>query len=256
MRLNPCLKSILLGGAVVSLTACSYIADLFPDKQKQYRYSSELPDLEIPPDLDAPGSDPKDSSALALSKRGQSADADTSDTKAKSANAGASSAQSKGKKHKPVQHNESSMTLAESMQNAALIEMQEPLDEAWNDVGRALGRLRLEISDQNRSDGVYYVYYGGVTPKKDTEDTSWWDDVSSVFSGNKDQAKEFRIKLDNKDTTTNVYIVDPDGNAISEGPGLDLLKKLHKKLITLDQPDTPDTGKDEPKADPEEVEKP
>ena len=33
------------------LTACSTIASLFPDKQKQYRYSSDLPPLEIPPDL-------------------------------------------------------------------------------------------------------------------------------------------------------------------------------------------------------------
>ena len=251
MRLNPCLKSILLGGAVVSLTACSTIMDFFPDKQKQYRYSSELPDLEIPPDLDAPGSESKDTSALALSKREQSAD-----FKPKLSNPGASTAQSKGKKHKPVQHNDSSMTLAESMQNAALIEMQEPFDEAWNDVGRALGRLRLEITDQNRTDGVYYVYYGGVAPKKNRGDTSWWDDVGSVFSGNKDLAKEFRIKLENKDTTTNVYIVDPDGNAISDGLGLELLKKLHNKLITLDQPDTPDSAKPEPKADPEDVEKP
>jgi outer membrane protein assembly factor BamC len=256
MRLNSCLKAAFLGGVVISMTACSMIGGWFPDKQKQYRYSSELPELEIPPDLNAPGSD---SDASSLSRRSQSAmgkysaDKDTDDTssQAKSTKADTSS-QSKGKKHKPVKHNDSSVALAQNTENAALIEIQEPYDEAWNDVGRALGRLKIEISDQNRSDGAYYVYYGGVPPKKNGEDTSFWQDIGSVFSSDKDQAKEFRIKLEDKDNVTNVYVLDQDGKAISDGPGLELLKRLHKKLITLDQPDT---EKDDSKPA-EEAEKP
>lgn len=256
MRLISCFRTALWCGLAVSMLGCSYIADLFPDKQKQYRYSSELPDLEVPPDLTTPGGDPD---ATTLSKRSQtkgdySADKDSGDTgsQAKSSKADTST-QTKGKKHKPVKHNDANVTLAENMENAALIEIQEPYEEAWNDVGRALGRLKIEISDQNRSDGVYYVYYGGVPPKKNADDTSFWDDIGSVFGGGKDQAKEFRIKLEDKDSTTNVFIMDQDGKAISDGKGLELLKRLHKKLITLDQPDTPDNGDSKPA---EEVEKP
>ena len=255
MRLISCLKTALLGGVFFSLAACSIIADWFPDKQKQYRYSSELPDLEIPPDLTATKLDDKDSSASGYSQNGQNAkgkyssgneSADAS-TQAKSPSADTPSRA--GKKHKPIKHNDTSMTLAENIENAALIEMQEPYEESWNDVGRALGRLRVEITDQNQTDGTYYVYYGGKPPKKSDEETGFWEGITSVFSMDKDQAKEYHVKLEDKEKVTNVYVVDKDGKVISEGPGLELLKRLHKKLITLDQPDTPDTGKEEAKED-------
>ena len=255
MRLNSCLKTALLGGAVISLTACSMIGDMFPDKQKQYRYSSELPDLEIPPDLSSPNSDSRDSDSASPVKHSQtasgkySANKDAGDAGGDAKSVKADSSSQKGKKHKPVKHNDSSVTLAQNTENAALIEIQEPYDEAWNDVGRSLGRLKIEITDQNRSDGVYYVYYGGVPPKKQGEETSFWQDLGSVFGSNKDQAKEYRIKLEDKDNTTNVFILDQESQAISDGPGLELLKRLHKKLITLDQPDAPDTEKDGDKDD-------
>ena len=263
MRLTSCLRAALLGGVLAAVSACSMIADWFPDKQKQYRYSSELPDLEIPPDLNASKIDGRDEETPSSAKGSQtasgkyskySADQDAGGYQAKPAKTDASNKTS-GKKHKPVKHNDSSMTLAENMENAALIEMQEPYEEAWNDVGRALGRLKIEISDQNRSDGVFYVYYGGVPPKKQAEETSFWDDIGSVFSTQQDQAKEYRIKLEDKENVTNVFILDPDNKAVSEGPGLELLKRLHKKIITLDQPDTPDTDKGGDKAA-EEKEKP
>ena len=255
MRLISCLKTAILGGVVFSLAACSTIADWFPDKQKQYRYSSELPDLEIPPDLTASKIDGKDSSASAYSKNDQNAkdkyssgkESGNVGTQAKSASADTPSRTSK--KHKPIKHNDTSMTLAENIENAALIEMQEPYEESWNDVGRALGRLRIEITDQNQTDGTYYVYYGGKPPKRTDEETGFWESITSVFSSEKDQAKEYHIKLEDKEKVTNVYVVDKDGKVISEGPGLELLKRLHKKLITLDQPDTPETGKEETNED-------
>jgi outer membrane protein assembly factor BamC len=262
MRLNACLKTALLGGAVILMTACSMIGDMFPDKQKQYRYSSELPDLEIPPDLSSPNSDSKDSDATSPVKHSQtargkySADKNTGEADSEANSAKSNSTGQKGKKHKPVQHNDSSVTLAQNTENAALIEIQEPYDEAWNDVGRSLGRLKVEITDQNRSDGVYYVYYGGVPPKKPGEETSFWQDLGSVFSSNKDQAKEYRIKLEDRGNTTNVFILDQESQAISDGPGLELLKRLHKKLITLDQPDAPDPEKDGDKEDPKPDGKP
>ncbi len=255
MRLIYCIRTACLGGVAIAMVGCSYVTDLFPDKQKNYRYSSELPDLEIPPDMSAPGSD---ADAPSLVKHSQSAkgkySVDSSETEnttaqTKPVKADASS-QTKGKKHKSVKHSDNNVTLAQNMENAALIEIQEPYEEAWNDVGRAIGRLKIEISDQNRSDGLYYVYYGGTAPKKPGEETSFWDDVGSVFSSDTDQAHEFRIKLEDKDTTTNVYIMDQEGKAISDGLGLELLKKLHNKLTTLDQPDTPS------KTDSEDAEKP
>ena len=226
MRLNPWLRAILFAAAAVSLTACSYIAGLFPDKQKAYRYSSELPDLEVPPDLSA-------SKLAAASKAAGPADIEPAEAPAKGRPP--ADGQPHADKRAPVKH-ESNPTLAESLENAALIELHERYPEAWNDVSRALGRMRVEITDQNRSDGVFYVYYGGQAPQK-PEDTGIWDSVTSLFGGDKDAAKEYRVKLEAKADFTFIHVFDPDGKAVSEGPGLDLLKRLHKKLTTLDQPE-------------------
>src|SRR5512137_952665 len=41
--------AVLCGAALVG--GCSTISGWFPDKHKQYQYSTEIPPLEIPPDL-------------------------------------------------------------------------------------------------------------------------------------------------------------------------------------------------------------
>jgi len=245
MRLNFWFRVSLLAGVAVSLTACSYIAGLFPDKQKQYRYSTELPDLEIPPDLSA--------SKLAAASKSGAADSDIAQAKPP---AEAASSPPPKKRKPPVKHTDANATLAENSDNAALIELNEPYAEAWNDVSRALGRLRVEITDQNRSDGVFYIYYGGEAPKK-PEDASLWDDVKNLFSADKDIAKEYRVKLEDKEDYTYVKVLDQEGQGVSEGPGLELLKRIHKKLLTLNQPEPEgEEGKKAAEAEKKETEKP
>jgi uncharacterized lipoprotein len=246
MRLNSWFRVAVIAGAAVSLTACSYIASLFPDKQKLYRYSSELPDLEIPPDLVGSKVGSKD-------EMPDTPLADSSGGKGKYATD--ASGQPQATKRAPVKHS-SNPTLAENLENAALIELHEPYAEAWNDVSRALGRMKVEITDQNRSDGMFYVYYGGETPQK-PEDTNFLDDIKTMFGFNSDTAQEYRIKLEAKDAFTFIRVFDPDGKAVSGGSGLDLLKRLHKKLTTLDQPEPEgEEGKRAAEAEKKATEKP
>jgi outer membrane protein assembly factor BamC len=42
---------VILAAAFVNLTACSYIQGLFPDKEKDYQYTTEIPPLVVPPQL-------------------------------------------------------------------------------------------------------------------------------------------------------------------------------------------------------------
>ncbi|MFM8330858.1 MAG: outer membrane protein assembly factor BamC [Candidatus Methylumidiphilus sp.] len=229
MRLYSWFRLTLLAGAAVALSACSYIADLFPDKQKEYRYSSELPDLEVPPDLGAVAAAAKEPKVAEASDDSKPAAEDQPKAK---------------KKRKAAKPKDAEATLAESADNAALIEVSEPFPEAWNDVSRALGRLKIEISDQNRSDGVFYVYYGGEAPKKE-EDKGFWDDVGTVFNIEPDKAQEYRVKLEDREDFTFIRIYDADNKAISDGKGLELLKRLHKKLITLNQPEPEEVKRSE-----------
>lgn len=228
-------------GMVFSLSACSFITGLFPDKQKQYRYSSNIPELEIPPDLSSSTIEGAKGGGGA-SAHGRGMAADTEGT-ARSGNGGDEEEIPKPKPpqatKKRAQTDKSAAaraTLAQNAQDVPLIEIGEPFPEAWNDVNRALGRMEVEVTDQNRSDGVYYVIYGGDTRKH--EDGGFWQDMKSLFSSAPANGDEYRIKIEEKADSTDIYVLDRDGKAVTQGAGFELLKRLHEKMQTLDQAET------------------
>ena len=237
------IRIALMIGVGLSLSACSYIAGWFPDKQKQYRYSTELPDLEVPPDLTSPtGGEGVGRAAKAPSRVEKGA--------AREEEIEAPVRSRSGKKRSQAKTPATASTLARDSAEAPMIEIEESFAEAWNDVNRALGRLELEVADQNRSDGVYYVYYGGDGKKpKEKEEPGLWNDIVSVFKSEQPNAREYRLKLEEKGDFTHIHVLNRDGEAVNEGQGVELLQRLHEKLQTLDQPEG-EPGKNEAKAKP------
>lgn len=219
MRIGFWLPPLVLGG-------CSMIADLFPDKQKQYQYHSEIPALEVPPDLSI--------STVTGSKWRRPAEGEETGA----ANAAASPVT----KSSGESGDSSQAILAQNTEDVPLIEISAPFADAWSQVGRALGRMKIEVSDQNRSDGIYYVYYGGSRAKAQSQDM--WDDIKGLFAGDSDGSKEYRLKLEEHKTGTrtgtDVFLFDDQGEPIRQGPPLDLLKKLHRELQTMSSTDGDD----------------
>jgi len=212
-------KVVILASSALCLSGCSFVAGLFPDKQKQYKYSSEIPALEIPPDLQASTIEGGDDRSSADEDRARS-DRPNPSTEEHA---------------KPEEQSSGSQaTLAQNSDDIPLIELEAPYAEAWNDVDKALGRLRLEVSDQNRSDGVYYVYFSGED--KPYEDRGLLGDIGSFFSGSETPAKEYRVKLESRRDLTVIYVLDQDSKPQTEGPGFELLKRLHQTLQSLGEP--------------------
>lgn len=231
-------RAVLLAGLSSLLVGCGFITGLFPDKQKQYRYSSDIPPLEIPPDLTASTIEGREENERgSRTARGAAREESVPEVEApeerrkSSVPADERSAQS-GSAPKS--------NLAQSQSDVPLIEVEAPFAETWNDVSRALGRLEIELTDQNRSDGVFYVYYGGESPRPKPGETSLWQDFKSLFGGAGDRASEFRIKLEEAGDYTNVFVLDSSGKAVTEGLGFELLKRLNDTLSRLDQPEAQD----------------
>jgi len=216
-------RAVILVSVALILSGCSFVSGLFPDKQKQYKYSTEIPPLEIPPDLQASTIEGADDRPAADEEKEQSdRDSPSAETDAKP-------------KKQPVGP---SATLAQNSDDIPLIELEAPYAEAWNDMGKALGRLKLEVSDQNRSDGLYYVYFSGEDAPY--EDRGLLGDIGSFFSGSGTPAKEYRVKLEGRRDVTVIYVLDQDGKPQTEGPGFELLKRLHQTLQSLEEPQEPE----------------
>ncbi|MGY6214912.1 outer membrane protein assembly factor BamC [Methylolobus aquaticus] len=236
--MNRCLIVVSVASSLV-LSGCSVLGSLFPDKQRQYQYTTEIPALEVPPDLSM--------STMTGAKinrgAGPAAARDTA-APAEGEDESTSKAAAAGGQSEPKVP-----TLAQNTEDVPLIELASPFAQAWNDVGRALGRLKVEVSDQNRSEGVYYVFYGG--PTKAYEDRGMWGDIGDLFSGGGPKAMEFRLKLEEhktkKGASTDVFMFDDEGRPVTGGQALELLKKLHAQLTEFAKSD--DGSAAEPSSD-------
>jgi uncharacterized lipoprotein len=226
-------QALLLAGASSLLGGCSVVSGWFPDKQKQYKYSSEIPPLEIPPDLTSSTIDGA-SSGRGTEVTGAEETPPTAAAASATAAAGAS-----GYTPAPPEGQSPAAgtpTLAQNTDNVPLIEIEAPFDTAWVEVSKALGRMELEISDQNRNDGLFYVYYGGTAGQKPQEDKGFFGDMAELFKGGPDKAQEYRVKLESRPKNTVVYVLDAENKPQIEGNGLELLKRLNETLSSMSKP--------------------
>lgn len=224
-------RALALLCGVTLVSGCSTISGWFPDKQKQYQYSTEIPPLEIPPDLTSSTIEGVDgnrraaweSPASAEETSATPAETDREATPAPGAELTPDTAKAMraGKGHPAP-------TLAESASDVPLIEVQAPFDITWAEVNKAIGRLKLEIVDQNRSDGMYFVHYGGE--QQPYTDRGFFGDMADLFGDEKPETQEYRIKLEEKNGVTSIFVLDTEGKPQRAGLGLDLLKRLNETL--------------------------
>ncbi|CAI8752210.1 MULTISPECIES: outer membrane protein assembly factor BamC [Methylococcus] len=199
-----------LGSALWLLGGCTYIASLFPDKQKQYRYHSEIPPLEIPPDLSSStieGAVTSAAQAEALRPKEEPTPRATAETE-------------------PVEPDPKT-TLAQDMSDVPLIEVEAPFEDAWRSVNRALGRAKLEVVGEDQAKGIFEVYYNG-TGQRAPEDVGLF---SGLFGGGGDStASAFRVHVEQKGKVTQVFVTDGRDDPQQSGLGLELLKTIHAQF--------------------------
>ncbi|MGH8551680.1 MAG: outer membrane protein assembly factor BamC [Methylococcales bacterium] len=208
---------VLLVLAVLGMSlGCSSFENILPDREKEYKYSTEIPPLEIPPDLSA--------SAI------ESASIQSSSTDFRPST-GSLSTTSRGplaRDELPETGKTEDLPDVEHSEAGAYIRVEENFSIAWRMVGRALSRLEIEIEDVNRSEGLYYIVFEDRR-KRPVEDSLWsrlafWSDSNSI------EEQRFRILVEAKSDTTEVRIQDEDGSVLSDGTGLDVLKRIQKQI--------------------------
>ena len=120
--------------------------------------------------------------------------------------------------------------LAENLQNIPVIEVQATYDIAWAEIAKALGRMRLEVIDQNKTDGMIVVHYR----KEDHlyEDRGLIGDLQDMWNGGAPKTYEYRIKVEPYKGATSIFVLDTEGATIKGGEGFELLKDLNQALQT------------------------
>jgi outer membrane protein assembly factor BamC len=207
--------SLVIIIALVNLSACSYVKSLFPDKEKDYQYTTEIPPLNLPPDL-------RGNSFLSTTTDNSiTPDIETPST--------ADSAPIVPPEKTPEAKPELvKVELVKSDTGADQLQIGAPLANAWRIVGKALSRNSIEVTKRDQEEGLFQVQYDPDEQK--VEDGSLWDEAVFLFSGFQGNEKEYVLKSVENNQHTNVVVQDEDRQPVSEGPGLKLLTLLHDTI--------------------------
>jgi outer membrane protein assembly factor BamC len=204
-------KALIIVMVSANLSACTYIKNLFPDKEKDYQFTTEIPPLTIPPDL-AGGSITNVPAASAAPTADAAPAADPSPEPAPTV------------ERKLIQ-----VELVDADQGTKRLRIGAPPLTGWRMVGKALSRKFMEVTSRNQEEGLFRVLYDPNS--KEVEDGGIWDEVVFFLKGFEANEQEYVLKLvENDSQQTDVVILDKEQKPIADEASLSLLTLLHDTI--------------------------
>jgi outer membrane protein assembly factor BamC len=204
-------RALVIVMVSANLSACTYIKNLFPDKEKDYQFTTEIPPLTIPPDL-AGGSITNVPAASAAPTADAAPAADPSPEPAPTV------------ERKLIQ-----VELVNADQGTKRLRIGAPPLTAWRMVGKALSRKFMEVTSRNQEEGMFRVLYDPNS--KEVEDGGIWDEVVFFLKGFEANEQEYVLKLvENDSQQTDVVILDKEQKPIADEASLSLLTLLHDTI--------------------------
>ncbi len=213
---NHYVNFLMLTCFAIIFSSCGSMEKVLPDRKKEYQYSSEIPPLEIPPELSATTIEQTPIKSAAVSSKVEPAEY-------------AQPSEKKIEQPEVVAEPEKDLTV-EAEDGGRYIEIEESYPIAWRMVGRALSRLEIEIDDLNRSEGLYYIIFRDQ--QNQSNDGGFWSGLAFWSSENGvGTEEEYQIKLSDNSGITELRVLDDEGVPQSEGTGLNVLKMIQKQVI-------------------------
>lgn len=237
MNLTSYFRLVAIGLAF-DLSSCSYIKSLFPDKGRDYQYTTEIPPLVLPSKLkkDSAFSSSEDSSTeLTVDKNSDQPVAQSDQSIAQNpedtTNTNNTDTETQAPAIEPIEKNESitvELVKYNDGENRLRIDVEKP--RAWRLVSKALSRKSIEVTERNQDEGFFIVQFDAN--EQQVEDGSLWDEALFIFRGFQSNEKVYRLVLEEINNTTNVIIQDKDQQPLAEDAenGLKLLTLIQEAI--------------------------
>jgi outer membrane protein assembly factor BamC len=203
------IKLFIIAAVLVNVTACTYVKNLFPDKEKDYQFTTEIPPLVLPPDL----------SGAAMASVPAAVVAETADA----APAAPPTETAQDTQRKLIQ-----VELVDVDKGEKRLRIGASTATAWRMVGKALSRKSIEVTNRNQDERLFHVQYD--PNKQEVEDESIWDEVVFLFKGLEVTEQEYVLKLVENNQQTDVIIMDKEQKPVPDGMSLSLLTLLHDTI--------------------------
>jgi outer membrane protein assembly factor BamC len=247
-------SSLIIAAALVNVSACTYIKNLFPDKEKDYQFTTEIPPLILPASLSAdslskaPLAPISEAGAAAPVVRHSETVAAPVAAAADQGSAAAAAVETpvvaetaeidEVAPYTPAPATEADTAIERKAIQLELIDVGTESGRlrigaapkmAWRLVGKALSRKSIEVTTRNQDDRLFHVQYDA--DKQVVEDDSIFDEMTFFFSGLAITERQYIIKLiDINPQQTDVIVVDAEQKPVADAGSLSLLKLLHDTI--------------------------
>ncbi len=220
---------IITALSLLNISGCSYIKSLFPDKEKDYQFTTEIPPLILPDDLKKSQIPSLTPSAPAITASDTSTEAPTEETAYAT---GTTNEIPKTIDTNPSEDSVSTVGLKveriKISNSENLLRINAPFIQAWRIVNKALTRKSIEITDRNQAKKIFTVLYD--PDEQELKDYTYWNQISSLFSGAHNNEKIYIIQLDDKNQQTDIIITDKDLKPMSNETSNKLLTLLEESI--------------------------
>lgn len=226
---------------LLNVSACSYVKAMFPDKEKDYQYTTEIPAMILPDDLKQNHTPRLDTTASP-----PPVDTDTDAVAPPSADNphaedSASSATTANKSAEPTPaataSPETEPVIADTDIKVERIKFTEgenrlrinvPFTRAWRIVSKALSRKYIEVIGRNQDERLFTILYDPDEQK--LKNNSFWDDVVFLFYGIQSNENKYLLKLEEKNQQTDITVIDNDRQLLSDAGSVKLLTLLEETI--------------------------
>lgn len=241
-----------------SLSGCSYVKSLFPDKEKDYQYTTEIAPLKLPPDLgqtslattavsDNPSTatsapeKPEPTTAPVIESPSVVATEPTPETPiatpsepSTTLTETAASSEPDNKQYAPIKHEPIAVELIGDGAGNHRLRLRTDFDKAWRAIDKALSRKSLEVTDRNRQARLFRVQFDPDAKK--LQDGSLLDEALFIFSGFQGNEKEYAVELIDSSTAnqpqTDITLLDANRQPINDDAAQNLLKLIQKTIVS------------------------
>lgn len=234
------------------LTACGYVKSLFPDKEKDYQFTTEIPPLVLPADL------AKDDSLKVLARRPEPAvsepqtqpeivapvadkptvaepapstasitpvpttpaivDAPTPETSLPDTTSTAT----------PVKREPIPVVIQKSAAGGDVLRLATGFETAWRAIDKALSRKSIEVTARNKAEKSFTLHYD--PDEKALEDHSFWHETFFMFNSLNSNEQEFTVKLTEQGQQTEVMVLDKEQKPATDASASSLLNLLQDTI--------------------------
>ncbi len=243
------------------LSGCSYIKSLFPDKEKDYQYTTEIAPLKLPLDIGQtsiatnvvsdetsatatiPAPDKSEatttipvieSPSVAATEPMPDSSVSTPSEPRPSVTETTTSSEPDNSHYAPIKHEPIAAELVADGAGNHRLRLRTDFDKAWRAIDKALSRKSLEVTDRNRQARLFRVQFDPDAKK--LQDGSLLDEALFIFGGFQSNEKEYAIELIDTSTAnqaqTDITLLDANRQPISDDAAQNLLKLIQKTIVS------------------------